>query len=75
MGFPNVLRDVVLTTVLTICVERVFTKFKHWWYHKQNVDIDHVHIDFVPERTEDETVIITTKNHNPKLFKYLTVVK
>lgn len=75
MDISNLIRDSVITAVLAICAERVINRVKKWWYKKEDIDINDVHIDFVPQITEEEKIIVTRKGKNPEVFKYFSDVK
>ena len=73
--WPNLIRDSLITSVLAICAERIVNKIKNWYYSERDIKINDVHIDFIPQTTEEETMIITERNHNPKIFKFYSNVK
>jgi len=75
MDIPSSVRDSILTTVLALCAERVITRTKKWWYSKEDINIDSIHIDFIPQTTNDEQVIVTRKGKNPEIFKYFSDVR
>ena len=75
MDITIIVRDAILTSVLAVCAERVINKCKKWWYREEDIDINNIHIDFIPERTEDETILITQTGHHPKVFKYFSDVE
>ena len=75
MTVAKIIRDTVLTTILAICAERVINKFKKWWYSSEDIDVNNIHIDIIPERVEDETVLITQVAHHPKVYKYFSDVR
>ncbi len=75
MDVVNLIRDSIITVVLALCAERVVNKFKNWWYKEEDIDINDVHIDFIPQTTNDETIIVTRKGKNPEVFKYFSDVK
>ena len=75
MEYAHIMRDAILTTILAICAERVVNKLKKWWYKEEDINIKDIHIDFIPERTEDERILITQAGHNPKVFKYFSDVE
>ena len=75
MEYAHIIRDAILTTVLAVCAERFVNKFKKWWYSEEDITINDLHIDFIPEKIEDETMLITQAGHNPKVFKYFSDVE
>ena len=75
MDVINLIRDSVITVVLALCAERVVNKIKNWWYKEEDIDINDVHINFIPQTTHDETIIVTRKGKNPEVFKYFSDVK
>lgn len=74
MDITNLIRDSVITVVLGLCAERIINKFKNWWYSEEDININNLHIDFIPQTTEEERMIITRKGKNPEIFKYLSNV-
>ena len=75
MDIPTIIRDSILTTVLALCAERVVSRIKKWWYREEDIDINNVHIDFIPQTTEDEALIITRKGKTPEIFKFFSDVR
>ncbi len=75
MDIPSIVRDSILTTILALCAERVITRIKKWWYSEEDIDINNIHIDFIPQTTDDEQVIVTRKGKNPEIFKYFSDVR
>ena len=47
------MRDSIITTVLVVCAEKN-TRITNWWYKEEDIDINDVHIDFIPQSTNDE---------------------
>ena len=74
MEYGTIIRDALLTTVLAICAERVVNKIKNWWYREEDIDINDIHIDFIPQTENDEHVIVTRKGKHPEIFKYFSDV-
>ena len=74
MDISSIVRDSVLTTILAICAERVVNKIKRWWYREEDIDINNIHIDFIPQTENDEHVIVTRKGKHPEIFKYFSDV-
>ena len=75
MDITVIIRDAILTSVLAVCAERIINKFKKWRYSEEDIDINDYHINFIPERTEDETILITQTGHHPKVFIYFSDVE
>ena len=75
MDVVNLIRDLIITTVLAVCAERIINRIKKWWYSEEDIAINDLHIDFIPEKTEDETILITQVGHNPKVFEYFSDVE
>jgi len=75
MEYAHIMRDAALTTVLAICAERFVNKLKKWRCSEEDITINDLHMDFIPEETEDETILITQAGHNPKVFKYFSDVE
>lgn len=75
MEISNLIRDSIITTILALCAERVVNRIKKWWYKEEDIDINNVHIDFIPQSTNDEKIIVTRKGKNPEIFKYFSDVK
>ena len=75
MDITIIIRDAILTSVLAVCAERVINNFEKWCYSEEDIDINDYHINFIPERTEDETILITQTGHHPKVFKYFSDVE
>ena len=74
MDISIIVRDAILTSVLALCAERVVIRIKKWWYSEEDITIDNIHIDFIPQTTEDEKMIITRKGKSPEIFKYFSDV-
>ena len=74
MDIQSIVRDSILTTVLALCAERVITRIKKWWYREEDIDINNIHIDFIPQTENDEHVIVTRKGKHPEIFKYFSDV-
>lgn len=73
--YIEIIKDTLVATLVGICGKRVYYKVKNWYYHKEDININDVHIEFIPQTTEDEMVIITRKGKEPELFKYFSTVK
>jgi predicted flavoprotein YhiN len=54
----EIARDALVATSVGICGEKIYQKVKNWYYHKEDIDIKDIHIEFTPQTTEDEIVII-----------------
>jgi len=39
------------------------------------VRIDDINIEFIPQTTEEETILVNEKNHKPKVFKFYSHVE
>ena len=74
MEYGTIIRDALLTTVLAICAERVVNKIKKCWYREVDVDINDIKINFIPETTDEEKILIIRKGHKPEIFKYFSDV-
>jgi len=74
MDISSIVRDSILTTILAICAERIVNKIKRWWYREEDIDINNIHIDFIPQTENDEHVIVTRKGKHPEIFKYFSDV-
>ena len=80
----DILKDAVVTTMVGICGKVVYNNVRSYYnkhllqidekvYEKQKeIDINNIHIEFVPQITNDEMVIITRKHKSPELFKYFS---
>ena len=75
MHFLEIVRDSLMATLVGICGKKIYCKVKNWYNHDKDIDINSVHIDFIPTKTEDEVVIITKKGEQPELFKFYSKVK
>ena len=71
----EIARDALVATSVGICGKKIYQKVKNWYYHKEDIEIKDVHIEFIPQTTEDEMVIITRKGKEPELFKYFSQIK
>ena len=61
----EIARDALVATSVGICGKKLYHKVKNWYYHKEDIDINDVHIEFIPQTTEDEMIILTkVKNLN-----------
>lgn len=74
MEFSNILRDVFIATVLAVFAERVVNRVKKWWYIEEDVNINDLHFEFIPE-IEEGTGLIKQTRRNPKVFKYFSDVE
>jgi len=73
--YIEIVRDALVATSVGICGENIYRKVKNWYYHKEDININNIHIDFIPQTTEDEQMIITRKGKNPEVFKYFSDVE
>ena len=71
----EIARDALVATSVGICGKKLYHKVKNWYYHKEDIEINDVHIELIPQTTEDEMVIITRKGKEPELFKYFSQIK
>jgi H2-forming N5,N10-methylenetetrahydromethanopterin dehydrogenase-like enzyme len=71
----EIARDALVATSVGICGKKLYHKVKNWYYHKEDIEIKDIHIEFIPQTTEDEMVIITRKGKEPELFKYFSQIK
>ena len=74
MDISTIVRDSILTIILALRAERVITRIKKWWYREEDIDINNIHIDFIPQTKNDEHVIVTRKGKHPEIFKYFSDV-
>ena len=73
--YIEIVRDALVATSVGICGEKIYRKVKNWYDHKEDIKINDIHIDFIPQTTEDEQMIITRKGKNPEVFKYFSDVE
>ena len=74
MFIIQIVRDSLIASILGFCGQKVYIKFKNWYYSEKDIDINDIHLDFIPQTTMDEVVIITRKGEDPELFKYFSKV-
>ena len=74
MHYVEVVKDALVATLVAICGKQVYHKFKRWYYNTKCVEINDVHIEFIPQTTEEETILLTEKNHKPKVFKFFLML-
>ena len=73
--FIEIIKDTLVATLVGFCGKKVYHKVQNWYYNKKDLDINDIHIDFIPQATEDEMVIITRKGNQPEVFKYFSNIK
>ena len=73
--YLEIIKDAIVATLVDICGKKVHQKVNNLYYNKQDIDINNIHIEFTPQTTEDEIIIITHKGEHPELFKFLSKVK
>ncbi len=71
----EIVRDSLIASIVGFCGQKIYMKVKNWYYGDNDININDVIINFQPQTTEDEVVIITRKNEQPELFKYFSQVK
>lgn len=74
MHYVEVIKDALVATLVAICGKQIYHKLKKYYYHRNDIDINDIHIAFIPQTTEDETILLTEKHHKPKVFKYFSDV-
>lgn len=65
----------VVLLIIGICAKSVYCNFYRWYHKEEDININDLHIDFVPETTDEEKIIVTRKGKNPEVFKYFSDVK
>ncbi len=55
----EIVRDSLIATLVGFCGQKVYVKVKHWYYGDKDIDINNIHIDFIPQTTNNEVIIIT----------------
>ena len=70
----EIARDALVATSVGICGKKIYQKVKNLYYHKEDIDINDVHIEFIPQATGDEMIIITRKCKEPELCKYFSTI-
>ena len=73
MHYVEIVKDAMVATLVGICGKKVYHKLNSWYYSKEHIKINDINIPFVPQITEDETIIITRKNDKPELFKFFKI--
>ena len=73
--FTESIKDAIVALAVGICGKKLYRSMKKWWYSDEDIDINDFHIEFVPQITEEEKIIVTRKGKNPEIFKYFSDVK
>ena len=71
----EIVRDGVVATIVGMCNKKIYCKVKNWYYKKEEININDIKLEFIPQTTEDEMIIITRKGKDPELFKFFSKVK
>jgi hypothetical protein len=78
MEYFIILGNGITDAVIGICIENIYKKIKSLFKSNKNENennimedniIKNINIDFIPQKTEDEIILLTQKNKNPKIFK------
>lgn len=75
MHYVEIIKDAMVATLVGFCGKKVYHKIQNWYYSKDDINIDDVKIQFIPQTSEEEMIIITHKNEKPELFKYYKTVE
>ena len=75
MHYIEIVTKTLVATLVGICGKRIYHKITKWYYNEKTVKIDDVNIEFIPQTTEEETIIVNEKNKNPKVFKFYSSVE
>jgi len=62
---PSFLVEALTASVISVLVERIVRKF----VYNNNNNVNNINIDYQPQSTQDEIVIVAETNSN-KLFKF-----
>ena len=62
---PTFLVEALTASVISVLVERIVRKF----FYNNNNNVNTINIDYQPQTTQDEIVIVAETNSN-KLFKF-----
>ena len=62
---PTFLVEALTASVISVLVERIIRKF----FYNNNNNVNTINIDYQPQTTQDEIVIVAETNSN-KLFKF-----
>ena len=57
---------VAAVSFLSVLTERILIKL----FYNNNNNVNNINIDYQPQTTQDEIVIVTESNSNNKLFKF-----
>ena len=73
--FSESIKDAIVALAVGICGKSVYRRGKRWYYNEKALRIDDINIEFVPQTTEEETIIVNEKNKNPRMFKFYSNVE
>ena len=62
------LEETIAAAIIGFIVERIIRKTLNYMYH--NEQDDNIHIQFRPQTTQDEIVILADSEHHQKVYKF-----
>ena len=62
------LEETIAAAIIGFIVERIIRKTLKYIYKEENTD--NIHLEYHPQNTVDELVIVAEKDNNTKLYKF-----
>ena len=69
------IKDAIIAFSVGMCGKNIYRRIKKWYYNEKDIKIDDINIEFIPQRTDEETILVNEKNRKPKVFKFYSNVE